>query len=166
MKLEFSNGYPQQWAVVTCLIAGGLLCIALFMEHVLGLAPCPLCMMQRLWVAAVGLIAYVSLLHNPRWGIYPLFGCLATLIGAGFSIRQLWLQSLPADQVPACGPPLQFMIDAGFPLGDVLVAMTSGTGDCAEVSWSLFGISIPGWLLVAFGVLLYTNIAQFRQGSR
>jgi len=103
--------------------------------------------------------------HNPRWGIYPLFGALAAVIGGGFSIRQLWLQSLPADQVPACGPDLQYMLEA-FPLSDVLIAMTSGTGDCATVSWSLLGISIPGWVLLSFIALLLTCIAQLRQGSR
>lgn len=165
MNFEFKQGLSQQWAVITCIIAGGLLCIALFMEHVMGLAPCPLCMMQRLWVAIVGLIAYLSLLHNPRWGIYPLLGCLAALIGGGFSIRQLWLQSLPADQVPACGPDLQYMLEA-FPISEVLVAMTSGTGDCAEVSWSLLGLSIPGWVLLGFVVLFVVNVMQLRQGIR
>ena len=165
MNLRFRQGLSQQWAVFTCLIAGGLLCIALFMEHILGLAPCPLCMMQRLWVAMVGLVAYISLLHNPRWGIYPLLGGLAALIGGGFSLRQLWLQSLPPDQVPACGPDLQYMLEA-FPLSDILVAMTSGTGDCATVSWSALGISIPGWTLLGFVLLLSSNVVQFRQGSR
>lgn len=165
MNLGFTNGLPQQWAVITCVFAGGLLCIALFMEHAMGLAPCPLCMMQRLWIAIVGLIAYASLLHSPRWGIYPLAGGAAAIVGGGFSLRQLWLQSLPADQVPACGPDLQYMIDV-FPLSDVLSAMMSGTGDCAEVSWSLLGISIPGWTLVGFIALLCTCIAQLRQGSR
>jgi disulfide bond formation protein DsbB len=165
MNLGFSNGLAQQWAVITCTIAGALLCIALLMEHVMGLAPCPLCMMQRLWVAMVGVIAYIGLLHNPRWGIYPLFGCVAATIGGGFSIRQLWLQSLPADQVPACGPDLQYMLDA-FPLSDVLVAMTSGTGDCAEIAWSFLGLSIPAWVLMGFAVLFATNVAQLRQGSR
>lgn len=165
MNLEFSKGLSQQWAVVTCIVAGVLLCIALFMEHAMGLAPCPLCMMQRLWIAVVGLVAYAGLMHNPRWGIYPLFGVLASIVGAGFSIRQLWLQSLPADQVPACGPDLQYMLEA-FPLADVLVAMTQGTGDCAAVSWSLLGVSIPGWTLVGFAILFASCIAQLRQGSR
>lgn len=165
MNFEFEKGLPQQWATVTCIIAGGFLCVALFMEHAMGLAPCPLCMMQRLWIAVVGLIAYASLLHNPRWGIYPLFAALSAIIGGVFSIRQLWLQSLPADQVPACGPDLQYMLEV-LPLSDVLVAMTSGTGDCAEVSWSLLGISIPGWALLGFLVLVVTCVAQLRQGSR
>jgi len=165
MNLGFSNGLSQQWAVITCIIAGGLLCVALFMEHIMGLAPCPLCMMQRLWVAIVGVIAYIGLLHNPRWGIYPLFGCLAAAVGGGFSIRQLWLQSLPADEVPACGPDLEYMLEV-FPLSDVLLAMTSGTGDCAEVAWSFLGLSIPAWTLVGFVLLFASNAIQLRQGSR
>jgi len=165
MKLGFSQGLTQQWAVITTLVCGFLLCAALFMEHVMGLAPCPLCMMQRLWIAIVGLIIYASLLHNPRLGIYPLLGMLASVVGGGFSIRQLWLQSLPADQVPACGPDLQYMLDA-FPLSDVLVAMTSGTGDCATVSWSLLGISIPGYVLAGFIVLFASCFAQLKAGFR
>lgn len=165
MNLGFSQGLTQQWAVITTLVCGFLLCAALFMEHVMGLAPCPLCMMQRLWIAIVGLIIYASLMHNPRLGIYPLIGMLASIAGGGFSIRQLWLQSLPADQVPACGPDLQYMLDA-FPLSDVLVAMTSGTGDCATVSWSLLGISIPGYVLAGFIVLFALCFAQLRSGFR
>jgi len=92
-------------------------------------------------------------------------GAISAIVGAGFSVRQLWLQSLPKDQIPACGPDLSYMLEA-FPLSDVLAAMTSGTGDCAEVSWALLGISLPGWLLVFFGGLLAMNIMQIRQGSR
>jgi disulfide bond formation protein DsbB len=163
MNNLFENS-AQQWAVVTCVIAGALLCIALFMEYALGLAPCPLCMMQRLWVAIVGLLAYTSLWHNPRWGIYPLVTGAAAAAGAAFSIRQLWLQSLPADQVPACGPDLQYMLEA-FPLSDILIAMTSGTGDCATVAWSLLGISIPGWTLLGFMILFTGAVLQFRSAG-
>ncbi|XOV83951.1 MAG: disulfide bond formation protein B [bacterium] len=165
MNLGFSQGLAQQWAVLTTLVCGFLLSAALFMEHVMGLAPCPLCMMQRLWIAIVGLVIYASLIHNPRLGIYPLIGMLACLVGGGFSIRQLWLQSLPADQVPACGPDLQYMLDA-FPLSEVLVAMTSGTGDCATVSWSMLGISIPGWVLGGFIILFALCFAQLKSGFR
>lgn len=163
--LALDTWRAEHWAMAIVGISGGLLSIALFMEHVMGLAPCPLCMMQRLWVAVVGIVAYLSLWHSPRWGIYPLVTAIAAMVGGGFSIRQLWLQSLPADQVPACGPDLQYMLEA-FPLSDILVAMTSGTGDCAEVSWSLLGLSIPAWTLIGFIVLLISAMAQLRAGVR
>ncbi len=160
LNLGFPQGMAHQWAVLGCLVAGALLVGALFMEFVLGLAPCPLCMMQRLWVLICGLVFYAALIHNPKIGIYPVLSGLAAIVGGGFSIRQLWLQSLPADQVPACGPDIEYMLDA-FPLSDVLIAMTSGTGDCAEVAWSLLGISIPGWTLLGFAALLVASINQF-----
>ena len=155
----------EHWALATLLISGGLMCAALYMEYVMGLAPCPLCMMQRLWVVIVGLLAWASIVHNPRWGIYPLLGTLAAIVGGGFSLRQLYLQSLPADQVPACGPDMNYMLEV-FPLSDVLVAMTQGTGDCATVSWSLLGMSIPGWTLLGFIVLAACNMAHLKNVNR
>ncbi len=153
------------WALLNVLLGSGLLCLALFFEFVMGHPPCPLCMMQRIWFILATLICYLSLFHNPRWGIYPLLTMLATMIGGGFSIRQLWLQSLPADQVPACGPDLAYMLEV-FPLTDVLVAMTSVTGDCAEVAWSLFGITIPGWALLGFIAMFACAFMQLKRGLR
>ena len=155
----------EQWALAICILSGGLLCIGLVMEHAMGLSPCPLCMMQRIWLALVGLTAYASLAHSPRWGIYPLVGGVFAIIGSGFSLRQIWLQNLPKDQVPSCGPDLAYMIQS-FPLSDLLAAMTSGTGDCAEVSWSLLGLRIPAWLFAGFMVLLFGCVMQIRQGIK
>lgn len=155
----------EQWALAICIVSGGLLCIGLIMEHAMGLSPCPLCMMQRIWLALVGLTAYASLAHSPRWGIYPLVGCVFAIIGSGFSLRQIWLQNLPKDQVPSCGPDLAYMIES-FPLSDLLAAMTSGTGDCAEISWSLLGLSTPAWLFAGFVVLLFGCVMQIRQGIK
>jgi disulfide bond formation protein DsbB len=103
-------------------------------------------------------------MHNPRWGIYPLLTIVTAAIGGGFSIRQLWLQSLPADQVPACGPGVDYLFE-NFPLGEVLQQMTQGTGDCAEVVWE-FGLSIPGWALVGFIAIVILAALQWRAGSR
>jgi disulfide bond formation protein DsbB len=133
-----------------------LLCIALYMEHAMGLEPCALCMMQRIWVAAGGLTALVGLLHGPTgWGVhvYTGFGAASVVTGGGFSIRQIYLQSLPPDQVPACGPSLEYMMEV-FPLSDVIEVMITGTGDCAEVVWTFLGLSIPGWSLIGFIVAL------------
>ena len=155
----------EQWATWICLGAGGILCIGLLVEFALGLTPCPLCMMQRIWFALTGIVAWIGLSHNPRWGIYPLVSALCAMVGGGFAIRQLWLQSLPADQVPSCGPDLSYMIDA-FPLGDLLVAMTSGTGDCAVVHDVIPLMSIAGWSLLGFSLLLFASVMQLRQSLR
>ena len=155
----------EQWATWICLGAGGILCIGLLVEFALGLAPCPLCMMQRIWFALTGIVAWIGLSHNPRWGIYPLISALCAMVGGGLAIRQLWLQSLPADQVPSCGPDLSYMIDA-FPLGDLLVAMTSGTGDCAVVHDVIPLMSIAGWSLLGFSLLLFASVMQLRQSLR
>ena len=141
MNLDFRQA--STWASLNILLGSSLLAGALFFEFILGLPPCPLCMMQRLWFILAISISYVGLAHNPKWGIYPLLTIMATIGGGYFAAKHLWLQSLPADQVPACGPDLAYMLDV-FPLSDVLIAMTTGTGDCATTAWSLFGITLPG----------------------
>ncbi len=150
----------EAYALILIIATGGLLFGAQIMEHQFDMDPCPLCLMQRIWFFFSGLIAYVGLLHNPRWGIYPLLTIFTACVGGAFAIRQLWLQSLPADQVPACGPSLEYMIDA-LPFTEVLKAMTSGTGDCAEVVWS-FGLTLPGWALVGFVVVAGVAVLQWR----
>lgn len=162
---NLARASSETWAISVVFAAGAFLAGALVMEHAFGFDPCPLCLMQRIWFFAAGVWAYVSLLHNPRWGIYPLLSVVSAAIGGGFSIRQLWLQSLPADQVPGCGPDMAYMLDA-FPLSDILIAMTSGTGDCAEVAWSLFGISIPGWALLGFIAVILLTVMQWRAGNQ
>jgi len=146
-------------------LTGGVLVVALVMEHVFELIPCPLCLMQRVWFFIAGLVTVAGLLHNPRWGIYPLLTGIAALVGGGFSIRQLYLQSLPPDQVPACAPNINYMIEV-FPASEVLLAMTRGTGDCASVEWSLLGLSIPGWALVGFALIVALGVGQLRAGNR
>jgi protein dithiol:quinone oxidoreductase len=126
-----------------------LLGAAMYYEHVDGQAPCPLCLTQRLWFMFAGLGAFIALVDNPARRIYPLLVIGTALAGAGFSLRQLYLQQLPPGEAPACGPGLDYMIDV-FPAGEVLRAMLMGTGDCAAVSWSFLGLSMAGWALIGF----------------
>ena len=140
----------------------GLMLIAAYMEHVMGLQPCPLCITQRAFVILVGLIALIAFIHNPATTgrrIYGVAGLLAALIGAAFSARQLWLQSLPPDQAPACGPGLAYMFDA-YPFMDAMKVLLQGDGDCAKVDWTFLGVSIAGWTLVAFIGLALVNLYQ------
>ena len=114
--------------------------------------PCPLCVTQRIFTIAFGCIALIAAIHNPGKAGKTLYGLLtiaAAGAGASVSARQVWLQSLPADEVPACGPTLPYLMEY-FPLQDVLNAMFFGEGSCAEIKWQFLGLSIPGWTLVAF----------------
>ena len=139
-----------------------LILIGLYMQHVMGLQPCALCITQRIFIIAVGFTALIACLHNPTYSgrrVYAVLGGLLAIIGGAFSSRQLWLQSLPEDQVPACGPPLEYILEA-FPLREALSILLRGDGNCADIVWTFLGISIPGWTLVAFTGLLGFNLWQ------
>ena len=143
---------PRATNAIVAASCAAMMAIALYMEHVMLLEPCPLCVMQRVMMIAVGDICLIAFLHGPRdWGFrtYAGLSLLCAVGGGGLSSRQLWLQSLPPDQVPACGASLDYLLEV-FPLTEVLAMVLSGDGTCAEVMWSFLGISIPGWTLVAF----------------
>jgi protein dithiol:quinone oxidoreductase len=154
----------ENLALWSLALAGFLLSGALVMEYVLKMVPCPLCLMQRVWFLVAGLFAFAGLMHDPRWGIYPLLTLTASLVGGGFAIRQLYLMVLPADQVPACGPDIDYMLDV-FPLSDVLSAMVRGTGDCAALDPFLW-IPVPVWSLLGFAALCALAVLQIRAGNR
>jgi disulfide bond formation protein DsbB len=117
-----------------------------------GYEPCPMCIFQRVAMIATGLVFALGLLIGPRGvGRYLIAG-LATItaaIGAGISGRQVWLQHLPEDQVPACGPTLDYLMDM-FPLADVVKMILQGDGSCARIDAQWLGITLPGWTLIAF----------------
>lgn len=139
---------PRRLCLAMALAAAALLGAAFYLEHQSGLTPCPLCMMQRIWVGIAGLIALGAALHGRGLRYWSLGIAASALVGAGFSLRQLWLQSLPKDEVPPCGPDIYYMVDV-FPLFEVLQTMMTGTGDCAEVH-PVLGLPIPAWVLLAF----------------
>ena len=128
----------------------------------MDLEPCPLCILQRVMVIVTGLVTLIAALHHPGVRgirVYAIGAILAAALGAALAIRQLWLQSLPKDQVPACGPGLDYLLEV-LPLTEVLNMILTGDGSCAEIAWTLFGISIPGWTLVGFIGLIAINVFQ------
>lgn len=154
--MDFLYLNPKRTFVILFLFCLGMMAVALFMEHILMLEPCILCYMQRGAVILVGLIAGIGLLINPKKLIvYKSFiiGCgIAVLSGIGLSLRQLYLQSLPAELVPSCAPDIDYLLDT-LPFLEVLIMAITGDGNCAEVLWSFMGISIPGWTLIGFLVI-------------
>lgn len=135
---------------------------ALYLQHGLGLEPCPLCVFQRVAMISTGVIAALAALHNPSATgrrIYALGLVLTSLAGVVVAGRHVWLQHLPADQVPSCGPGLDYWLDA-LPLRDVMVQVFQGSGECAVVDAAWLGISLPGWTLVTFSGLLLVSFWQ------
>lgn len=126
----------------------------------MGLEPCPLCWLQRFGFMAAGVVSLLAALHGPGGVGTRIYGFLMVVgSGAGLAVagRQLWLQSLPADQVPACGPSVDYMLEV-LPWMDVLTTALRGTGDCAEVTWRFLGLSIPGWTAVFFTLMIVTGL--------
>ena len=137
------------------LVCGGMMAYALYAQHGLGLEPCPLCILQRIAVIALGVIFLVAALHpaGPTGRrIYAVLLALVALAGSGVAGRHVWLTLLPPERVPACGPGLDFMLES-FPLRDTLAMVLAGSGECATVTWRLLGLSMPEWNLIALSCL-------------
>lgn len=141
-------------------LAGAIICAALlgfglYLQHVEGLEPCPLCVFQRVAFIALGLVFVIAALHGPgKTGaaVYAVFGALSAATGAGIAARHIWLQNLPPDQVPACGPGLSYMLEQ-YAVTRMLEKVLSGSGECAEAGWRFLGLTIPGWSLLWFVLL-------------
>lgn len=149
-----SNVWLQQRSLFAAafVVSVALMAAALTMQHVLNLEPCPLCIIQRVLVIALALVALAAALQNPSMAGRRAYGVLVTVLGVlGIIVagRHVWLQNLPADQVPECGPGLGYLLDA-FPLMEALDIVFRGSGECADVQWVFLGLSIPGWTLVVF----------------
>lgn len=145
----------------------GLMSVGFIFQFALDLEPCPLCITQRFFITLTGLLALAAFVHNPQQTglrIYAASTTLGAAIGGGFSSRQLWLQGLPPDQVPACGPSLGYMFET-FPFMEAVSVLLNGNGNCAEVVWTFLGISIPGWTLVAFSGLVIISLWQLFRKS-
>ena len=140
------------------LLAGGfaacvaLMAAALWLQHVEGLEPCPLCVLQRGAVIVLGVLMLAGAVHDPGTVGRRVYGAaitLAAIAGAAVAGRHVWLQSLPPDQAPECGPGLEYMLGV-FPLTDVIEMVLRGSGECAEVQWTFLSLSIPEWTLLVF----------------
>src|SRR5271170_6485569 len=126
------------------LLCTGMLGYAWYSQMVLELEPCPLCIFQRIGVAAIGALFLLAALHNPRrWGapIYAGLILLAALATMAVAARHLWIQHLPEGAVPACGATLSYMLEV-FPIADVVRKVLTGSGECARVTWSFLGLSM------------------------
>lgn len=156
---------PLRWSFRTAYLLGFVICVALlgyaiYAEKQLNLMPCNLCILQRLAFVWMGLFFLIGGLHGPKGGGRWAYAVLV-LIGAAFGVaiagRQLWLQSLPADQVPACGAGFSMLVAQlkghYIPLNQFITTMLSGDGDCAKVTWKFLGLTMAGWTMIWYVAL-------------
>jgi disulfide bond formation protein DsbB len=148
------------------LACAGLLAFGYYLQYFDSQDPCPLCLVQRGFYYGILLVFAVAALHFPGRTGKLAYGAAATVLslgGLGVAARQVWLQHLPADQVPACGPDLFFMMQ-NFPLSRTLEKLFKGSGQCAEVNWKFLGLSIAEWSLAWFAAFaLYALWLAFRR---
>lgn len=150
------------------LACAGLIAYALYAEHVLGLAPCPLCIFQRVAVIVVGILFLIAAAHNPaRLGarVYGVLIALAALGGIGIAARHIWIQAQPPGTVAACGADLDYMMEI-LPLREVVAKVLTGSGECGAIDWTLLGLSMPWWVLIALvGLASYALVLSARAQS-
>lgn len=142
----------------------GLMAYALYAEHVLMLEPCPLCVFQRIAVILLGILLLLAALHHPGGRGRTVYAALIALVATGGALvagRHVWLQHLPPDQVPACGPGFEYIIES-FPLSEALRMVFTGSGECAVSDWSFLGLSMPAWVLISIvaigGAAVWNNL--------
>ena len=135
-----------------CAVCVALMATALWLQHVEGLEPCPLCVVQRGAVIVLGVVLLAGAIHDPATvgrRVYGVMITVAAIAGAAVAGRHVWLQSLPPGEAPECGPGLHYMLGA-FPLTQVIEMVLRGSGECAEVQWTFLSLSIPEWTLIMF----------------
>jgi disulfide bond formation protein DsbB len=152
---------------LVALASFALLAVAFYMEYQMGLEPCPLCMLQRIVFLCIGVVSLVSALTN-NLGARRICSWIVVVLavaGGALAVRHLYLQNIPADQLPACLPGLSYMFDV-FPWQEIMQAMIMGTGECGEVVWTFLGLSIPAWTLVAFVGMAVVNFVIALQAKK
>lgn len=154
--LKVWDGMSRRWLYLAgALIVATLFGAALYLQYVLREDPCPLCMVQRVIFIAIGVLFFVAALHNAqRIGarVYAVSIALFALSGVAVAARHIWIQHLPKDQVPGCGPGLEYMLQ-NFPMSEVWQELLHGSGECAAKGWTFLALGIPEWSLLWYVLL-------------
>jgi len=152
MFVELLSNVRRVWLLIL-LVCVSLLSFGMYLQHVVGLEPCPMCIVQRYAMVLMALVALVGTLVSARIPTLLVGGSLVLLAegGAYVAARQSWLQWNPPEAV-SCGRDFYGMIET-FPLKQAIPMIFKGSGDCSKVDWTFLGGSIANWSFLAFLVL-------------
>jgi protein dithiol:quinone oxidoreductase len=164
IRLLFSRRIGNLAGFLAC---AGMLAFGYYLQYAVGLEPCPLCILQRIMLLATGVAFLLAAIHHParRIGAGAYAGAIAlcAIVGAAIATRHTWIQHLPEDQRPACGPSLEFMLSTFGPVQS-LGRILRGSGECGTVDWTFLSFSIPEWTLAAFLAFAVWGILLARRG--
>ncbi len=148
--LQWLTAAPRRTLALVCAACIGMLAFALYLQHGVGLEPCPMCIVQRYALILVGLCAGIAAAIPRRgaWIAGSALGLLAAGFGAFVAARQSWLQWYPPEIV-SCGRDFYGMIET-FPLKRAVPMIFRGSGDCTKIDWTFLGLSIANWSFLAF----------------
>ncbi len=167
MSLPRSAGYsPFALIALACAVLMGY---ALFAQHVQGFEPCMLCMVQRVFVCATGLVALIAVLHRPGAvgrRIYGILGASMAVVGAYVAGRHVYLQQLALtapEQLDGCAPSFEYALQ-NYGLPKFLGAIFIRDQDCGVIDWTFMGLSMPAWVLIWFVAIAIALVwAGFRR---
>lgn len=150
---------PRLIYLAIFLACAGLIGFALYLQHSLGLEPCPMCILQRYAFIVVGVIALAAAIHNPALlgrRIYSALLAIMAATGGGMAIRHVYLEHNP-PKIFDCGADVGFMLES-FPLTEALPMIFRGTADCTKVPWRFLSLSIAEWSLICFVLLIIAAV--------
>jgi disulfide bond formation protein DsbB len=155
--------HPRRIWLFILLVCAGLLSFGMYLQHVVGLVPCPMCIVQRYAMVLMALVALLGAGFSGRKTSLIAGSWLTLLAGGGAYVaaRQTWLQWYPPEVV-SCGRDFYGMIET-FPLQRAIPMIFKGGGDCSKVDWTFLGGSIANWSFVAFvglGLLAFATVVR------
>lgn len=150
MLLTYFDAMPRRLLALVAVACVAMLAFGLYLQHVVGLEPCPMCIVQRYALVLVAVVAGITAMAKSRGLLVAGSGLMVLLSGFGAFVaaRQSFLQWYPPE-IASCGRDFYGMIET-FPLKRAIPMIFKGSGDCTKIDWTFLGLSIANWSFLCF----------------
>ncbi|GKS96322.1 disulfide bond formation protein B [Acidovorax sp. SUPP2825] len=166
MVLNWLDAAPRRVLGLIAAACVAMLAFGMYLQHVVGLEPCPMCIVQRYALIGVAVFAALASARGTRgwWMSWAFLALLSSGFGAFVAARQCWLQWYPPE-IATCGRDFYGMIEH-FPIGRAIPMIFRGSGDCAAVDWTFLGGSIANWSFICFVLMAVVLLVLLARGGR